>query len=137
MGIKIIKLVAACSLLIFLSSCGGGGGSSTPAAAVDNSLTVSPLDEQATLKNVAKTVTLSATDSSYTQAIEFEATASVGSVNASVSDSTPTLTPATDFVGTATITVKAFDGTLYSAAQTFTFTVCDSACAPVLRDLLE
>ena len=132
MGIKIIKLVAACSLLIFLSSC--GVDSSTPAAAaVDNSLTVSSINEQATLKNVAKTVTLTATDSSYTQAIEFQVTSSNVNVTPSVSDSTLTLTPATAFTGTSTITVKAFDGTLYSAAQTFTFTVCDSACAPVLN----
>jgi hypothetical protein len=134
MGTKIIKLVAACSLLVLLSSC--GGGSSTPAAAaaaVDNSLTLSSINEQATLKNVAKTVSLFATDSSFTQALEFQVTSSNVNVTPSVSDSTLTLTPATAFTGTSTITVKAFDGTLYSAAQTFTFTVCDSACAPVLN----
>ena len=108
--------------------------SSTPAAAaVDNSLTLSSIDEQATLKNVAKTVSLFATDSSYTQALSFTATSSSASVVAGIVDSTLTLTPATGFTGTPTITVKAFDGTLYSAAQTFTFTVCDSACAPVLN----
>ena len=120
---------------IFLASCGGGGGSTAAAAAADNSLTVSPIDEQATLKNVATTVALFATDSSYTQAISFTATSSSLSVVATIVDSTLTLTPANGFTGTPTITVKAFDGTLYSAAQTFTFTVCDSACAPVLSSI--
>ena len=94
MGIKILKLVAACSLLIFLSACGGGSGgsSSTPAATVDNSLTLSSINEQATLKNVAKTVSLFATDSSYTQAITFTVTSSSASILAAIVDSTLTLT---------------------------------------------
>jgi subtilisin family serine protease len=128
---KFIKILAVSFLWIFLSSC--GGKSSSPAAvAVDNSLSVSSINEQATLKNVAKTVTLYATDSSYTQALTFTAASSSASVVATISDSTLTLTPATGFSGTSTITVKAYDGTLYSSAQTFTFTICDSACAPVL-----
>ena len=125
-------------LTILLSSCGsGGGGSSTTstAATPDTSPVLNAIDEQSTLKNVAKTVALYASDSTYNQALTFIATSSSASVVANVSDSTLTLTPATNFTGTPTITVKAYDGISYSAAKTFTFTICNSACAPVLNSV--
>jgi len=118
-------------LSIFISSC-GGGGSSTPATP-DTSAVVNTIDEQSTLINSAKTVSLFATDTTYNQALVFDVTSSNALVSAAVSDSTLTLTPATDFVGTATISVKAYDGISYSAAKTFVFTVCASACAPSLN----
>ena len=118
-------------LSIFISSC-GGGGSSTPATP-DTSAVVNAINEQSTLINVAKTVTLYATDTTYNQALSFTATSSNENVNPAIFESTLTLTPAQGWSGTSTITVKAYDGTSYSAAKTFVFTACASACAPVLN----
>jgi len=118
-------------LSIFISSC-GGGGSSTPATP-DTSAVVNAINEQSTLINTAKTVSLFATDTTYNQNLTFSVTSSSNQIAASISDSTLTLTPATGFTGTSTISVKAYDGISYSAAKTFVFTVCASACAPSLN----
>ena len=120
---------------IFLSSCGSGSGSSTGSsvAAANIAPVVNVINEQATLINTSKTVSLFASDSTYNEALSFTATSSSANVVATISDSTLTLTPAINFSGTSTITIKAYDGISYSAAKTFTFTVCASACAPVLN----
>jgi len=119
---------------IFLASCGGGGSTAATAAA-DTSPVVNAIDEQSTIVNVQKTVSLFATDTTYNQALTLTASSSSISVLATVSDSTLTLTPSTGFTGTSTISVKAYDGKSYSAVKTFVFTVCASACAPVLSSI--
>ena len=53
----------------------------------------------------------------------------------SISGSTLTLTPATDWTGTATITAKASDAALDSSVKTFTFKVCATACLPTLASV--
>ena len=76
MGTKLIKLVAACYLLVLLSSCGGGSGGSTEVATPDTSPVVNAINEQSTLVNIQKTVSLFATDTTYNQALTFTATSS-------------------------------------------------------------
>jgi subtilisin-like proprotein convertase family protein len=115
----------------FITSCSTSPNST--ADAPDTSPDVSNINEQATLINTAKTVSLFATDSTYNEALSFSAVSSDINVTPSISDSTLTLTPSTGFTGTATVTVKAYDGISYSAGQDFTFKVCASACAPVLN----
>ncbi len=123
--------IALTLLSFFLTSCNIGGGGVTPAP--DTSAVVNAINEQATLINTSKTVSLFASDATYNEALTFTATSSNNKVAAIVSDATLTLTPNTGFSGTSTISVKAYDGISYSAAKTFTFTVCASACAPVLN----
>jgi len=128
---KSIKILAVSFLWVFLSACNIGGGGVTPAP--DTSAVVNAINEQATLINTSKTVSLFASDATYNEALVFNATSSNLLVTPSVSDSTLTLTPATGFTGTTTISVTAYDGISYSVAKTFTFRVCASACAPVLN----
>ena len=52
-----------------------------------------------------------------------------------MSGTTLTLTPAANWSGTATITIKANDGTVDSAAKTFTLTVSAVNDAPVLASV--
>ena len=87
----------------FITSCSTSPNST--ADAPDTSPDVSNINEQATLINTAKTVSLFATDSTYNEALSFSAVSSDINVTPSISDSTLTLTPSTGFTGTATVTV--------------------------------
>ena len=65
--------------------------------------------------------------------LTYSATSSNSSnVATSISGATLTLTPAANFYGTVTITAKANDGTVDSAAKTFTLTVGAVNDAPVV-----
>ena len=86
---KLIKLSLVCFLFAFISACSDSPTSSseTSDSSGPSGLSVSSINEQATLKNVAKTVSLYATYSSYTQSLTFSASSSSNQVAASVNDS--------------------------------------------------
>ena len=72
-----------------------------------------------TKKNTAKTLTLVGTDIDSGDTLTYSATSSTSNVVPSLSGAALTLTPATNFVGNAAITIKVNDGTGDSSTQTF------------------
>ena len=72
-----------------------------------------------TKKNTAKTLTLVGTDVDSGDTLTYSATSSTSNVVPSLSGAALTLTPATNFVGNAAITIKVNDGTGDSSTQTF------------------
>jgi len=78
-----------------------------------------------TKKNTAKTVTLVGTDIDSGDTLTYSATSSTSNVVPSVSGSALTLTPATNFVGNAAITIKVNDGTGDSSTETFNLTTTE------------
>ena len=86
---------------------------------------------QTTVKNSAKTVTLSGTDVEGSS-LTYSATTSASQITIGVSGAVLTLTPDNNWTGTSTITAKVNDGTVDSATQQFTLTVNASNTAPVV-----
>ena len=84
------------------------------------------ISAQATAKNVAKTVTLSGSDTEGSS-MTYSATTSASQITIGISGTTLTLTPDNNWTGTSTITAKANDGTVDSAAKTFVLTVGNTA----------
>jgi hypothetical protein len=96
------------------------------------------VDAQSTLEDTAKTLTLLGTYSVWDtkgSSLTYSATSSTSNVVVSVSGSTLTLTPASNWNGTATITAKVNNGIVDSSAQTFTLTVSAVNDAPVLASI--
>ena len=109
MGIKILKLFAACSLLIFLSSC--GGSSSNPPPPTNSAPTLAAISAQATGQSVKKTVSFTAADVNG-DTLSYTITSNPsGTVSGSVAGSTLTLTPLPSYNGTAVVTLSVSDGT--------------------------
>ena len=105
--------------ILFLSGC---GGSSTPAV-VNAAPTLASISNQSTNEATAKFVTLVGADANTSDILTYSATSSNSDVVITVSGHTLTLTPNSDWNGSATITAKVNDGTVDSALQTFTLTV--------------
>ena len=104
-------------------------------SAVNDAPVVGTVANQTTAEDTAKTVTLSETDVDTGDSHTFTATSSTSNVTPSISGATLTMTPAANWSGTATITIKANDGTVDSAAKTFTLTVSAVNDAPVLTSI--
>ena len=118
MNLKNYILLSLISL--FLISC--GNSSSDTSTVVDNAPVLASISNQSTNEDVAKTVSLSGSGAEGSS-LTYSATSSSSNVTASISSSTLTLTPDANWYGTSTITAKVNDGTLDSAAKTFTLTV--------------
>ena len=118
---KSFKLIIVFSLFFLLSACGSkSGGSGFNIAPV-----LASISAQATRTNVAKTVTLSGSDAER-RSLTYSATSSASQITIGISGATLTLTPDNNWQGTSTITVKANDGVVYSAAKTFVLQVGSS-----------
>ena len=115
---KIVFLI----VLLSLAGCGGSGGSSTPAINYGVAPVLDGISNQSTNEDTAKTVTLVGTDAE-SNSLTYSAISSSSDVTTSVSGNTLTLTPASNWSGTVTITAKVNDGSSDSTAQTFTLTV--------------
>ena len=130
MNLKNYILLSLISL--FLISC--GNSSSDTSTVVDNAPVLASISNQSTNEDVAKTVSLSGSDAEGSS-LTYSATSSSSNVTASISSSTLTLTPDANWYGTSTITAKVNDGTLDSAAKTFTLTVSSVNDTPVLASI--
>jgi len=125
-------------LLIFtvisLAGCGGGGGggSSTPAVNYGSAPELNSINAQSTAEDTAKAVTLVGTDAE-SNSLTYSANSSTSNVVVSVSGATLTLTPASNWNGSATITAKVNDGASDSSVQTFTLTVTAVNDAPIMN----
>ena len=108
---------------LFLSGCGGGSGGSSSPAVVNSAPTLASISNQSTNEATAKFVTLVGADANTSDILTYSATSSNSDVVITVSGHTLTLTPNSDWNGSATITAKVNDGTVDSALQTFTLTV--------------
>jgi uncharacterized protein (TIGR02145 family) len=104
-------------LLILLSIVflGGCAGNVAP--------TLASISNQSTNEATAKFVTLVGADANIGDILTYSATSSNSDVVITVSGHTLTLTPNSDWNGSATITAKVNDGAVDSALQTFTLTV--------------
>ena len=104
-------------LLILLSIVflGGCAGNVAP--------TLASISNQWTNAATAKFVTLVGADANIGDILTYSATSSNSDVVITVSGHTLTLTPNSDWNGSATITAKVNDGAMDSALQTFTLTV--------------
>ncbi|MGY8863620.1 MAG: tandem-95 repeat protein, partial [Pseudomonadales bacterium] len=103
-------------------------------SAVNDAPVLASISNQSTLEDTAKAVTLSGSDIDG-DSMTYSATTSESEITISVSGTTLTMTPDNDWSGTSTITAKANDGTVDSAAKTFTLTVSGSNDAPVVADI--
>jgi M6 family metalloprotease-like protein len=122
-----ITLLFLC--LFFLTSC--GGGSSTPAPISNIAPVLENIISQTTDEDTAKTVELVGTDVNG-DSLTYSATSSSANITINVSSSTLTLTPASNWVGTATITALANDGQIDSANVTFVIEVASVNDTPTL-----
>jgi len=104
--------------------------------AVNDSPVINSISNVNTNENVKKTVTLSGTDVEG-GTLSYSATSSSANVVTSISGTTLTLTPASNWDGTATITVKANDGNSDSAGKTFTIKSWDLKSIPLLVVRME
>jgi len=116
-----LKTLFPLLFIFFLSGC-GKGGSSTPAVNYGVAPVLASISNQSTNEDTAKAVTLVGTDAE-NNSLTYSATSSTSNVITSTSGTTLTLTPASNWNGTATITAKVNDGSSDSTAQTFTLTV--------------
>ena len=105
-------------IVISLAGCGSKGGESSNTAP-----SLASISNQTTNEATAKFVTLVGTDADSSDILTYSATSSNSDVVITVSGHTLSLTPNTDWNGSATITAKVNDGTVDSASQTFTLTV--------------
>jgi len=117
---------------IFLSSCGGRSGS-TPIDYGDAPILAS-ISNQSTAEDTAKILTLVGTDAE-NNSLTYLASSSTSNIIISISSATITLTPASNWNGTATITAKVNDGNTDSIAQTFTLTVSAVNDVPSLNSI--
>ena len=92
-------------------------------SAVNDAPVLASISAQTTNEDTAKTLTLSGTDVDAGDTLTYSATSSTTNVTIGVSGTTLTLTPASNWDGTATITATVNDGTVDSSAQTFVLTV--------------
>jgi M6 family metalloprotease-like protein len=113
-----MKKILFIIILLSLAGC----GKKTSSVAVNAAPIMSAPSNIIAAVNSAKTLTLSASDAEGSS-LTYSATSSTANVTVGLSGATLTLTPATDWTGTATITVKANDGTVDSSSKTFTLTV--------------
>ena len=100
-------------------------------SAVNDAPTLSAITNQNTNENVAKALTLSGSDLEG-DTLTYSATSSTSNVVPSISGTTLTLTPASNWVGTATITTKVNDGSVDSSSKTFTIKSWDLKSIPLL-----
>jgi len=119
--------------VISLVGC-GGGGSSTPAVNYGAAPVLDSISAQSTNEDTAKAVTLVGTDAE-SNPLTYSATSSTSNVVISVSGAILTLTPASNWNGTATITAKVNDGATDSEVQAFTLTVSAVNDAPTLSSI--
>ena len=124
--------IAIALFSIFLSSCGGRSGS-TPIG-YGNAPILASISNQSTAEDTAKILTLVGTDAE-NNSLTYLATSSTSNITISISSATITLTPASNWNGTATITAKVNDGNTDSTAQTFTLTVSAVNDAPSLNSI--
>ena len=103
--------------------------------AINDAPVVGTVADQSTTKNTAKTVTLSETDVDTGDSHTFSATTSASQITIGISGTTLTLTPDNNWTGTSTITIKANDGTVDSAAKTFVLTVSNTNATPTLASI--
>jgi len=92
-------------------------------SAVNDAPVLGSIANQTTNEATAKFVTLVGTDVDAGDILTYSATSSNADVVITVSGHTLTLTPNSDWNGSATITAKVNDGAVDSALQTFTLTV--------------
>ena len=126
------KNILLLTFVFILAGCNVGGEGSKDSLGKSDVPVLSAINAQTTNEDTAKTVMLEATDKDAGDTLTYSATSSTASVTIGVSAATLTLTPAANWTGTATITALANDGTVNSAAQTFTLTVSAVNHAPVL-----
>ena len=100
-------------------------------SAVNDAPTLSAITNQNTNENVTKALTLSGSDLEGDN-LTYSATSSTSNVVPSISGTTLTLTPASNWVGTATITAKVNDGSVDSSSKTFTIKSWDLKSIPIL-----
>ena len=100
-------------------------------SAVNDAPTLSAITNQNTNENVAKALTLSGSDLEG-DTLTYSATSSTSNVVPSISGTTLTLTPASNWFGTATITAKVNDGSVDSSSKTFTIKSWDLKSIPLL-----
>jgi len=100
-------------------------------SAVNDAPTLAAVVRQDTNENVAKVVTLSGADTEGSS-LTYSATSSTTNVGISVSGANLTLTPASNWVGTATITAKVNDGTVDSATKSFNIESWNLNTTPLL-----
>ena len=105
-------------------------------SAVNDAPTLSAITNQNTNENVAKALTLSGSDLEG-DTLTYSATSSTSNVVPSISGTTLTLTPASNWFGTATITTKVNDGSVDSSSKTFTIKSWDLKSIPLLVVRME
>ena len=94
-------------------------------SAVNDRPTLASISNQSTPENNVKAYTLVGADADVGDTLTYSATSTNSNVAPSISNTTLSLTPASAWFGTATITAKVNDGTVDSALQTFSITVVD------------
>jgi M6 family metalloprotease-like protein len=129
---KIFKLLFLATISIALLNLAGCKKKSSTPAVVNTAPVIGSISNQSTNEDTVKTVTLSVTDVDSGDSHTFIGTSSSSNVTTSISGTTLTLTPAANWNGTATISIKANDGTVDSATKTFTLTVSAVNDAPTL-----
>jgi hypothetical protein len=119
-----------------------GSGSDNSTDSGTFTLTVTPVNDapvltdissQSTPEEMAVDVALSADDIDE-DALTYSAVSDTSAVGVSITGSTLTLTPGTDFIGDASITVTVSDGSLEDSGS-FTLTVSPVNDAPILEDI--
>jgi len=102
-------------------------------SAVNDAPTLASISNQSTNANTAKSLWLDGSDIDG-NGKTYSATSSASQVTPSISGETLTLTPANNWTGTSTINAYVNDGTVNSAAQTFTLTVNNRA--PIISAII-
>ena len=144
---NLFKIFCICTALAFLSGCNNGcqtncGAStdSNPApgsgsGSGNNAPVLEDISAQSIPKNTTKAITLSGTDADGDTLSYAASSSDSTNFTTSISGVTLTLTPANNFTGSVTITAKANDGTVESAAKTFEVTVANTA--PTLSNISQ
>ena len=105
-------------------------------SAVNDAPSLNSINNTNTNENVAKAITLVGTDVEGSS-LTYSATSSTSNVVPSISGATLTLTPASNWDGSATITAKANDGNSDSTGKTFTIKSWDLKSIPLLVVRME
>ena len=117
-----IEIIGFLAISFFMNGCNKKKQNNAPV--------IGAVKNQRTNEDTATTVTLYGSDTEGSS-LTFSATSSTSYVVPSVSGNTLTLTPSTNWSGTATITIKANDGTVDSDPKTF-FLIVSAVGAPIV-----
>ena len=117
------KNILLLTFVFILAGCNVGGEGSKDSLGKSDVPVLSAINAQTTNEATAKSVSLSGSDVDGADVLTYSATSSNSDVVITVSGHTLTLTPNSDWNGSATITAKVNDGAVDSALQTFTLTV--------------